>query len=125
MLATFLVLAVGASLDMLGGNCFVAGTPVSTEHGLRPIERVRVGERVWSFNHRTGGWELKPVLRLFRNDYDGELFTLTVADGLSYPNGAEFGEQVRSHNAAELHRSALGTGEASVDYLNPLRASVA
>jgi hypothetical protein len=66
-------------LDMVGGNCFVAGTPVSTEHGLRPIESVRVGDRVWSFNHRTGGWELKPVLRLFRNDYDGELFTLTVA----------------------------------------------
>jgi phage terminase large subunit-like protein len=32
-----------------GGNrCFVAGTLVETEHGPRPIESIRVGERVWT-----------------------------------------------------------------------------
>lgn len=34
--------------DALKKTCFMAGTPVATPAGLRPIESLRIGERVWS-----------------------------------------------------------------------------
>jgi hypothetical protein len=47
-------------------NCFPAGTPVSTEIGLRNIESVRAGERVWAYEQ-------------FTHVHDGELVRVTVA----------------------------------------------
>jgi hypothetical protein len=47
------------------GFCFGAGTPVATEHGDRPIEYIRAGERVWSKDVETGAVELRPVVRTF------------------------------------------------------------
>gem|GEM_PF-2554613 len=45
------------------GKCFAGGTPVATEEGLRAIETVREGDRVWARDERTGAVELRPVLR--------------------------------------------------------------
>lgn len=39
------------------GHCFVAGTMIRTEKGLKPIEKIKIGDKVWT---RKG---LKPVLR--------------------------------------------------------------
>ena len=47
-----------------GGCCFAAGTPVQTDHGAVPIERIRVGDKVWSLNRTTGKQELKTVTAL-------------------------------------------------------------
>jgi hypothetical protein len=47
------------------GECFVAGTLVATETGERPIESIRVGERVWSKNLETGEIVLRPVVERF------------------------------------------------------------
>jgi len=44
-----------------GGCCFVAGTQVLTEDGLKNIEDIKVGELVWSRNPETGEQELKEV----------------------------------------------------------------
>ena len=46
-----------------GGNCFVGGTLVDTETGLRPIESVGANERVWSRDLETGASVLSPVVR--------------------------------------------------------------
>jgi len=41
--------------------CFAAGTPVHTDHGAVPIERIKVGDKVWTHNSATGKNELKCV----------------------------------------------------------------
>ena len=43
--------------------CFVAGTPVLTLNGLRPIEQVKSGDWVWSRDEVTGEWGWRPVVK--------------------------------------------------------------
>jgi len=50
-----------------GYNCFVEGTLVWTEDGLRPIEGISVGDRVWSWDEATDRTTLQPVLNVFSN----------------------------------------------------------
>jgi hypothetical protein len=45
-------------------TCFVAGTPVETEEGLRPIETVQPGMRVRSFDTATGESSFRTVKQL-------------------------------------------------------------
>jgi IMP dehydrogenase/GMP reductase len=47
----------------IGPGCFVPGMPVITEQGIKPIEKVKIGDRVIS---HTGAW--KPVTKLFTFD---------------------------------------------------------
>ncbi|WP_189087121.1 polymorphic toxin type 30 domain-containing protein, partial [Promicromonospora citrea] len=47
------------------GACFVAGTPVLTVDGPRPIEEIRVGDKVWTRNLDTGTDELALVAETF------------------------------------------------------------
>ncbi|MGA3080561.1 MAG: RHS repeat-associated core domain-containing protein [Terracidiphilus sp.] len=44
--------------------CFAAGTPVHTDHGNVPVEKIEVGDRVFSRNQQTGKTELRPVTAL-------------------------------------------------------------
>lgn len=52
-------------LPVIQPNCFAAGTPVATETGLRPIESIAVGERVWARDELTGEDALAPVVQRF------------------------------------------------------------
>ena len=45
--------------------CFAAGTPVHAERGLVPIEQVKVGDRVWSRDERTGEEAYHVVVQTF------------------------------------------------------------
>jgi hypothetical protein len=45
--------------------CFGAGTPVMTLTGPKPIEELRVGDRVLARNQETGGLSYRPVLTVF------------------------------------------------------------
>ncbi len=47
-----------------GGCCFVAGTPVHTNHGDVPVEKVEVGDEVQSRNRETGKLESERVTEL-------------------------------------------------------------
>ena len=49
-----------------GSGCFVPGTLVRTETGLRAIESIRIGERVLSFDTDKRQPEYMPVLKTFR-----------------------------------------------------------
>jgi RHS repeat-associated protein len=61
------------------GACFVAGTVVASEDGLKPIEEIKVGERVWAADERTGEVALKEVLETMSHD-DFELVQIELGD---------------------------------------------
>jgi hypothetical protein len=62
-----------------GVKCFPAGTPVSTEQGLRPIQEVRAGDRVWAFDHATESWQLRAVLECYQSRHEGDFVIIEVA----------------------------------------------
>ena len=43
-------------------QCFVAGTLVATETGLRPIEQIKAGDKVWAWSEATGEVTVRPVV---------------------------------------------------------------
>jgi hypothetical protein len=45
---------VGDSEVSIEPQCFPAGTPVATSHGLKSIEQIRKGDEVWSLDLKTG-----------------------------------------------------------------------
>lgn len=57
--------------------CFPAGTKVHTDEGLRNIEDIRVGDRVWSYDEETGEQSLQEVLQtnVRESDHTVELYT--------------------------------------------------
>lgn len=44
-------------------DCLIAGTLISTETGMVPVEKISIGDRVLSQNIETGELTLKPVIR--------------------------------------------------------------
>lgn len=77
--------------DVPGGMCFVAGTLVATEHGLRAIETVAEGDLVMARDERTGATGLKrvvhtkvtpqrPVVQLELSGASGAVETVGVTD---------------------------------------------
>ena len=75
-----MVTSAGATIDNVKGlnelrvsnvgACFVAGTLISTEEGLRPIEEINIGDYVWAENPETNEKELKRVVNTFINAKD-------------------------------------------------------
>lgn len=57
--------------------CFPAGTLVATERGPIPIEEVKAGDRVWSFDEETGAIDLRLVSQTVERECDHtiELYT--------------------------------------------------
>jgi hypothetical protein len=68
----------GGLCGIPGKTCFVAGTLIRTERGDIPIEKVQVGDKVWSRNIDTGKDELQPVVETYVRHADA-LLRLTVA----------------------------------------------
>ena len=59
-------------------RCFASGTPVQTDHGAVPIERIKVGDKVWAHNEATGKNELKRVTAVAPSHRD-KLLELRIA----------------------------------------------
>jgi hypothetical protein len=55
-------------LGCAGANSFSADTLVSTEDGLRPIDEIVVGDRVWAYNEATGTTGLYTVTAVLVHD---------------------------------------------------------
>lgn len=63
-------------------ECFVKGTPVLTSTGYKPIEEIKAGEYVYSYNHEKHKIELKKVLRSFSQPlYNRKVVTITTESG--------------------------------------------
>ncbi len=60
-------------------SCFPAGTLVATSDGLRPIESIVAGQRVWAFDLIASQWLLRHVLRAHSRHYEGNAASVTVA----------------------------------------------
>ncbi|GEM_PF-1082216 len=65
------------------GNSFVTGTLVHTDQGLKPIEEIKVGDQVKSFNERTSQTSYEPVLELMQHDGTFQLMKVTLNSGES------------------------------------------
>lgn len=84
----------GAGAKTAGKTCcFVAGTLVETEDGLRPLEEIAIGDKVWARDEGTGETALKAVTDLIRR-HQRVIWevSLTGADGAS-----EFFETTGDH----------------------------
>ncbi|MEL6863945.1 MAG: polymorphic toxin-type HINT domain-containing protein [Bacteroidota bacterium] len=60
-------------------RCFTAGILIQTEDGLKPIEEIQVGDKVWSLNERTGEKALKEVTHLYEVEW-GEVYKIYVGE---------------------------------------------
>ena len=89
----------------LGGACFVKGTLVSTENGLRAIETLKKGELVWSRDESSGETQLKPIKQTF------EKYATTLA--LTFSNGETI-ETTREHPFYVVGRGFVKAGELGI-----------
>lgn len=65
-----------------GGGCFVAGTPVLMADGTsRPIEAVRAGDVILSYDPQTGAAVPQPVTQLLRRGPEASTDGLVFVDG--------------------------------------------
>ncbi|MFK7091604.1 hemagglutinin repeat-containing protein [Chromobacterium violaceum] len=61
------------------GACFVAGTPILTDKGLKPVETFVGGELVWSRSDETGEFGFRPVVA-HKATADQDIFRVVVED---------------------------------------------
>jgi RHS repeat-associated protein len=59
-------------------GCFPAGTLVTTEDGLKPIQTLRSSDRVWGYDLTSGVWKLRRVVETYEHDYEGDIISLVV-----------------------------------------------
>jgi RHS repeat-associated protein len=91
------------------GGCFVAGTPVLTQEGDRPIEKIRVGDLVLSGDPATGMPSYQRVAKTFVRETD-VIVTVEATDGRSVettPNHPFWVEGRGFVEARKLARSDL------------------
>jgi RHS repeat-associated protein len=58
-------------------RCFEAGTEVQTDEGLKPIEKIAAGDKVLSYNEKTGLLEYREVLQKFTR-YADDVYSLQI-----------------------------------------------
>ena len=64
----------------LGNGCFISGTLVTTDKGLKPIEEIKIGEYVLSRNEESGETSYKNVTDiLIRSTYN--ICTIELENG--------------------------------------------
>ncbi|EQA43830.1 intein C-terminal splicing domain protein, partial [Leptospira broomii serovar Hurstbridge str. 5399] len=61
-------------------TCFTAGTLIRTKEGLKPIEKIEIGDLVLSLDPKTGELSYKKVSRLFSNE-------TPIVHRITYTNG--------------------------------------
>ena len=69
-------------------NCFSQDTEILTEHGIRNIKEVKLGDRVYSINPANNSIGLQATTKVFSYNYKGDMIRMksTVVDYLVTPN---------------------------------------
>jgi hypothetical protein len=73
------------TLKVLQNVCFVAGTPVWTKDGIKPIEEITVGDEVLSYNETTKRVEYKTVVQTFKK-FSEDVLSVSI-EGETEPLG--------------------------------------
>jgi hypothetical protein len=72
-------LKVRPALPILQRLCFIAGTPILTAEGLKPIEEIEEGDKVLSYNEKTKQTEYKTVVQtMVRKAEAGRIWSVKV-----------------------------------------------
>ena len=104
---------VRRALPVLQKLCFVAGTPVLTRSGLKPIEEIREGDEVLSYNEKTKQNEFKTVVQTFERFAEAGRILSVKVEGEAAPLGVthEHPFYVRIHRARDNTSSEDDDGE--------------
>jgi hypothetical protein len=70
-------------------NSFTADTLVHTENGLKPIEELKVGDKVLSYDERTETTSYQPVMAIIQGEQRYQLIKITLNSGESIEATAE------------------------------------
>jgi predicted phage terminase large subunit-like protein len=95
--------------------CFVAGTMVRTDKGMRPIEQIQVGDWVLSHDPKSGETAFKQVydtLSFISDIIPKEIVTFTMRDGTQIKCSAnhEFYVEGNWHTAGRIAGRIMGKG---------------
>ena len=96
--------------------CFPAGTKINTDGGLKNIEEIKVGDKVWSYNELTGETGLQEIVRTMSRESDhtielyteGEIIETTAEHPFLTDNGwkdaadLQAGDRIRSRNEEDV-----------------------
>ena len=63
--------------------CFVAGTPVTTASGEKPIEQIKAGDEAWSWDELTGQFQLEKVVSTHVRQVDSEVIVRTADETIT------------------------------------------
>lgn len=88
--------------------CFEAGTPIHTAQGKVPIEQIKVGEQVLSYNEQTGQLEYKAVAQTFVSVKANLVKFRVAGEKRSFTTTTEHPFYVRPGHRA---RDGLATGD--------------
>lgn len=97
-------------------TCFAAGTKVLTESGLKNIEEIQIGEKVYALNMDTKEKELKNVLEVSKG-YSKEIYEIVAENTViqatpTHPFYIEGKGWVRAYQLEEGEKlTAVGTDE--------------
>jgi hypothetical protein len=79
--AAFRMLRMLSSKFRKACNSFDGETLISTETGLRPIDAIEIGDKVWAYNEETEEKSLQAVVHLIRGEGTKELVVLQLVSG--------------------------------------------
>ena len=96
--------------------CFPAGTKINTDGGLKNIEEIKVGDKVWSYNELTGETGLQEIVRTMSRESDhtielyteGEIIETTAEHPFLTDNGwkdaadLQAGDRIRNRNEEDV-----------------------
>ncbi len=103
---------VRKALPILQGICFIEGTPILTENGLKPIEEIREGDKVLSYNEQTKQTEYKTVVQtMVREAEAGRILSVKVEGEEALGVTGEHPFYVRVHKARDNTASEDDEGE--------------
>lgn len=67
--------------DMGCKFCLKSSAKLNVEESTKEISNIRLGDKVLSMNIETNELQLKPVVKLYERDYEGELISIETTTG--------------------------------------------
>lgn len=62
--------------------CLTENTIIKTKEKDIPIKNIKIGDIVYSYNENTKKFELKPVIKIYKREFNGDLIQLELENGI-------------------------------------------